>query len=39
VFVKILEIGKRDNELARRLGLPDCVSPLPSPGGDEAAPA
>jgi hypothetical protein len=36
---ELLEIGKRDNELARRLGLPDCVLPLPGPGGEPAAPA
>jgi hypothetical protein len=36
---KILEIGKRDNELVRKLGLPDCVTPLPGPGGESPAPA
>jgi hypothetical protein len=37
--VKILEIGKRDNEVARKLGLPDCVTPIPGPGGESPAPA
>jgi hypothetical protein len=33
---KLLEIGKRDNELSRQLGLPDCVTPLPGPGREPA---
>jgi hypothetical protein len=37
--VKILEIGQRDNEVSRKLGLPDCVTPIPDPGGDSPAPA
>ena len=36
---ELLEIGKRDNELSRRLGLPDCVTPLPGPDGQPPAPA
>jgi hypothetical protein len=36
---KLLDIGKRDNELARKLGLPDCVTPLPGPVGESPAPA
>jgi hypothetical protein len=36
---RLLEIGKRDNELSRQLGLPDCVTPLPGPDSQPPAPA
>ena len=36
---KLLELAKRDNELSRRLGLPDCVTPLPGPDSKPPAPA
>jgi hypothetical protein len=38
-YAKLLDIAKRDNQLARKLGLPDCVTPLPGPGGEAPAPA
>jgi hypothetical protein len=38
-LTEILEMTRRSNELARAMGLPDCVVPLRGPGGDAPAPA
>jgi hypothetical protein len=36
---EIIEISRRSNALARSMDLPECVVPLPGPGGDSPAPA
>jgi hypothetical protein len=36
---ELLSIARRDNRLAREMGLPECVTPLPVPGGEAPAPA
>jgi hypothetical protein len=35
---EIIEFSRRSNELARAMGLPECVVPIPGPGGDSPAP-
>jgi hypothetical protein len=35
----LISIGRRDNRLAREMGLPECVTPLPGPGDETPAPA
>ena len=36
---EIIAISRLSNELARSMGLPDCVVPLPGPGSESPAPA
>jgi hypothetical protein len=36
---ELLSIARRDNRLAREMDLPECVTPLPAPGGAVPAPA
>jgi hypothetical protein len=36
---ELFSIARRDNRLAREMGVPECVTPLPGPGGDAPAPA
>lgn len=36
---ELLAIARRDNRLAREMGVPECVTPLPVPGGEGPAPA
>jgi hypothetical protein len=38
-FQELLEVTRRSNGLARSMDLPDCIVPLPEPGGEAPSPA
>jgi hypothetical protein len=38
-FEDVIAFSRRSNALAREMGLPECVTPLPRPGGETPAPA
>jgi hypothetical protein len=35
----VIAFSRRSNALAREMGVPECVTPLPGPGGETPAPA